>query len=195
MPTQEEPGRRHAVAVVGRVMGKRSSGFARIARDYYRTPLEAVVPLIPHLPADLGYIEPFAGDGALIDHIGILHGSPMCHDASDIEPKAEFIRRASFEDVRCPSGCLVITNPPWTRDILHGAIDHFGRQAPTWLLFDADWVHTEQSIPFLPMLRKIVSIGRVRWFPESRMTGKDNCAWHLFHAGLGSGCEFVGRQL
>jgi len=163
-------------------------------RDCYRTPLEAVVPLIRHLPIDLGYIEPFAGDGALIDHIGYLHETAMCHDASDIEPRAGYIRRASFEQVRVQSGCLVISNPPWARGILHAAIEHFGQQAPTWLLFDADWVHTKQAIPMLPMLRKIVSIGRVRWFPESGMTGKDNCSWHLFDAAAGSACEFVGRQ-
>jgi hypothetical protein len=51
---------------------------------------------------------------------------------------------------------------------------------PTWLLFDADWMHTRQSAPFMPHLRKIVSVGRVKWIPDSPFTGKDNCCWYLF---------------
>ena len=36
-------------------------------------------------------------------------------------------------------------------------IEHFTSLRPTWLLFDADWMHTKQSQPFLPLLRKIVA--------------------------------------
>jgi hypothetical protein len=63
---------------------------------------------------------------------------------------------------------------------------------PTWLLFDADWVHTKQSAPFMPYCRKIVSVGRVRWIEGTKMTGKDNVAWHLFTAEEGT-TEFYGR--
>ena len=51
---------------------------------------------------------------------------------------------------------------------------------PTWLLFDADWAHTKQARPYLKYCDKIVSVGRVKWIPDSKMTGKDNCAWYLF---------------
>jgi hypothetical protein len=46
------------------------------------------------------------------------------------------------------------------------------------LLFDADWMHTKQSVPYMKMCSKIVSVGRIKWF--GNMTGKDNCAWYLF---------------
>ena len=53
-------------------MGKRSD-FERIPRDYYPTPYEAVLPLIPHLPQKpFSYAEPCAGDGALVNHIETL---------------------------------------------------------------------------------------------------------------------------
>ena len=64
---------------------------------------------------------------------------------------------------------------------------------PTWLLFDADWAHTKQSAPYMTSCVKIVSIGRVKWIEDSKMTGKDNCAWYLFDANHNSPTEFYGR--
>jgi hypothetical protein len=54
------------------------------------------------------------------------------------------------------------------------------------LLLDADWAHTKQAAPFLPSCSDIVAIGRVKWFPDSKFSGKDNCSWYRFaadHAG------------
>ena len=49
-------------------MGKRSD-FERKPRDFYPTPIEAVYPLLPHLPDGFSFAEPCAGDGALIEHL------------------------------------------------------------------------------------------------------------------------------
>ena len=57
-------------------------------------------------------------------------------------------------------------------------IDHFRKIRPTWLLFDADWMHTKQASPYLFNVEKIISVGRIKWFGNT--TGKDNCAWYLF---------------
>lgn len=174
-------------------MGKRSS-FPRFERDFYRTPAEAVAPLLPHLDAGSSFIEPCAGDGALIRHLEAA--GHRCVRALDIEPQAEGIERAdaltvSFGQCR---GEICISNPPWTRSILHAMIPHFAAQRETWLLFDADWLHTRQSAPFLPYLRKVVSVGRVKWIPGSKHTGKDNCCWHLFdRPGRHPRIDFIGR--
>lgn len=93
-------------------------------------------------------------------------------------------------------GVVVITNPRWNRPILHPIIVNFSDQAETWLLLDADWSHTRQSTPFLPRLQAIVSVGRVRWIPDSAYDGKDNCAWHLFgrpRPDRHAVAQFVGR--
>jgi hypothetical protein len=90
-------------------------------------------------------------------------------------------------------GAIFITNPPWSRDVLHSIIANLSEQAPAWLLIDADWAHTRQSIPFLPRLRAIVSVGRVRWIPGSPHDGKDNCAWHLFTHPSDEPAIFIGR--
>lgn len=162
----------------GGVMGKRSS-FERRPQDFYVTPYEAVVPLLPHLPARLvTYIEPCAGDGSLIDHL--KRHDHVCVYASDIEPKRADIQRHDAFEIERSYADYFITNPPWTREILHPLIVHLSDIAPTWLLFDADWAFTKQSMPYMKRCRAIVAVGRVKWIPDSPHTGKDNAAWYLF---------------
>ena len=170
-------------------MGKRSD-FERRPRDFYPTPAEAVAPLLAHLSPGTRFAEPCAGDGALVDHL--TAAGHICVWESDIEP-----RRSMFEadalSLNYVSQDCIITNPPWDRKVLHPLIVHLSAQAPTWLLFDADWIHTRQAAPFLPLLRKIVSVGRVKWIADSPFTGKDNCAWHLFDAKADAPAIFIGR--
>ena len=140
----------------------------------------AVDPLIPHLTPGMYYDEPCVGRNDLVNHLAAyeIH----VRQASDIVPGAEGIKKCDAFDIRHCWGECFITNPPWRRDILHPLIIHLSDIAPTWLLFDADWVHTKQSAAFMGRLRKFVTIGRVRWVPDSINTSMDNCAWHLFDA-------------
>ena len=161
-------------------MGKRSS-FKRVPRDFYPTPIEAVEPLIPHLPREFTFTEPCAGDGALCGHLE--HYGGTCMWASDIEPQHEGIHPNDYKEIgydQMVESEFVITNPPWDRKILHPLIDHYSilHKKLTWLLFDADWMHTIQARPYIENCEKIVSVGRIKWF--GNMTGKDNCAWYLF---------------
>lgn len=171
------------------MMGKRSN-FERVARDFYPTPRAAVQPLLPHLPELFSYVEPCAGDGALIDALPF----GRCDWAGDIDPRTDGVEAQDALETTDYTADLIITNPPWDRRILHPMIAHFTEFRPTWLLFDADWVHTKQSAPYLPMLAKIVSVGRVKWIPDSKMTGKDNCAWHLFDRAHTGPAVFFGRS-
>lgn len=161
-------------------MGKRSD-FKRVERDFYPTPIEAVQPLIPHLPDGATFIEPCAGDGRLVSHLAKF--GHYCTRAMDIEPRGLGIECAdSLEDggLHIWEADYIITNPPWDRKILHPMIDKFRYVLPTWLLFDADWMHTKQSSDYMKYCAMVVSVGRVKWIPDSKMTGKDNCAWYLF---------------
>lgn len=175
-------------------MGKRSE-FERVERDFYPTPYEAVVPLLPHLCDHTEYAELCCGDADLIMHLN--KNGHNCGFASDIETKQSCALNLSFDQIELEyiEHCShIITNPPWDRKILHPMIEHFCNMKPTWLLFDADWMHTRQSSRFMPWLVKVVSVGRVKWIPDSKMTGKDNCAWYLFDARHnGMITEFVGR--
>jgi hypothetical protein len=163
-------------------LGKRSSGqFERRERDLYITPLAAVAPLIPHLQCAevTRFAEPCAGNGDLVRHLESR--GLVCTYAGDISTGQDALEISSFD------GVPVITNPPWSRAVLHGLIAHFMRAAPfTWLLFDADWAHTKQSRDLVRHCSHILPIGRVKWIAGSKDTGKDNAAWYRFeqsHAG------------
>lgn len=91
-------------------MGKRSS-FERVPRDFYPTPAEAVTPLLPHLPKRSIFIEPCAGDGALIDHLKAA--GHICSWAVDIEPQRRDIQRADARELTSFSADFYITNPPF----------------------------------------------------------------------------------
>jgi hypothetical protein len=172
-------------------MGRRSS-FERIPRDKYPTPYEAILPLLPRLAPGTRFVEPCAGDGRLVRHLE-KHGH-ICLDAFDIEPEHADVDEADALKVvfEAEVGDVCITNPPWERTILHPLIEHWRLQMPTWFLFDAEWMHTRQSAPFMSYCREIVSIGRVRWIEGSKMTGKDSCCWYLFCAEAGE-TRFHGR--
>jgi hypothetical protein len=166
-------------------MGKRSY-FDRTPRDFYPTPREAVLPLLPHLEPQTLYAEPCCGEMDLVGHLNAA--GHVCTYANDIALGADALNFTAHD---CD---YIITNPPWDRKILHPMIAHFCAKRPTWLLFDADWMHTRQSAPFIPWLRKIVSVGRVKWIPDSKMTGKDNCAWYLFDQNSEGPTVFHGRE-
>lgn len=175
-------------------MSKRTPGLPKRPRDFWPTPIEAVQPLIPHLPLSMTFIEPCAGNGALISHMAKF--GYYCVRALDIEPQAMGIEKAdalSDDGLHRWSADFIVTNPPWSRPCLHQMIIRFSQVMPTWLLFDSDWAHTRQSAPYMPLLRKIVSVGRVKWIPDSKFTGKDNVSWYLFDAKSTGATEFVGR--
>lgn len=174
-------------------MGKRSN-FERIPRDFYPTPESAVLPLLPHLAPGTRFCEPCAGDGRLIDHL--TAAGHHCAGAWDIEPRRDDIDKIDASQRLIGNIDCFITNPPWSRPVLHELISHLAWQHPTWLLFDADWMHTKQSAPFMPLLRAVVSVGRVKWIEDSPFTGKDNCCWYLFHGKRGAleyPAHFYGR--
>lgn len=162
-------------------MGKRSD-FERLPRDLYETPRHAAEPLLAHLGPGTRFVEPFAGRGALVD---ILEAEGhACVYASDIEPLRDGIHQLDYREFSIDGleqGVdMAITNCPWKREILHDVIVRLSDQLPTWLLFDADWMHTGQAKPYLPRLRRIVSVGRVKWMPGTKHVGMDNAAWYLF---------------
>src|SRR6185436_10544200 len=112
-------------------MGKRSN-FERIPRDFYPTPFAAVPPLIPFLRGVRTFAEPCCGDHALVRHLESF--GLCCVYAGDIEAGQDAL---SLDTYRDPDA--IITNPPYTRELMHRLITHFQRIAPTWLLIDYDW--------------------------------------------------------
>lgn len=169
-------------------MGKRSA-FPRNKHDAYQTPYPAIPPIIPHLRAEniSSFVEPCCGKGQLVDFLRCF--GLDCRLAGDIQE--------GFDALTCDAHLLaradaIITNPPWTRAIMHPMIARFSLIAPTWLLFDADWAHTKQATPYLDYCSKIVSAGRLKWMPGTKHTGKDNAAWYRFDRRHTGGPVFFG---
>jgi len=164
-------------------MGKRSN-FKRRKNDAYDTPAKAVLPLIPFLQKNCRYVEPTAGCGMLVE--ALREQDQVFNTAAyDIKPRAEWIRKLNALDLKeshVRGADFIITNPPWTRQLLHPMIDRFRALRPTWLLFDSDWAYTKQARPYLKYCSAIVAVGRVKWIKKSKHQGMDNCSWYLFHA-------------
>jgi hypothetical protein len=144
-----------------------------VSRSTMSAALSAVLPLLECLPPHTKFYEPCRGENDLVGHLTaaghVLVGS------SDEELDA---RTTQY---RIPEDSVFISNPPWDRPTLHAILTNLSNQAPAWLLIDADWAHTRQSIPYLPRLRTIVATGRHRWIPGTKFTSKDNACWHLFN--------------
>lgn len=173
-------------------MSKRCDKFERAEKDFYKTPVSAIIPLVPHLPDFFRYTEPCCGEYDLIEGIKELIPGAKCAYWSDLRE-----HDAATHQYRVDKTNFFITNPPWSRDkksgyLLHMIIENLASQRPTWLLFDADWMHTKQAAPYLEYCVKIVSVGRVSWM-ENGTSGKDNCAWYLFDKNHYGSTEFCGR--
>ena len=159
-------------------MGKRSN-FTRREADFYQTPRAAVVPLIPHLRGIRSFAEPCAGDGALVRHLESF--SLRCVYAGDISRGQDALALDHYG-----AADAIITNPPYTRELMHRLIAHFQAIAPTWLLIDFDWSATKQAAEYLSYCSDIVVLARLKWFEGSKDSGKDNHAWYRFdsrHSG------------
>jgi len=171
-------------------VGKRST-FARRPQDAYDTiDPRAVAALKPHLCGVRTFAEPCNGMSHLTRQLRAA--GLTCRYENDILNGADcdalLLTPYDLEGVDA-----IITNPPWTRALLHALILHLQTLAPTWLLFDSGWMFTQQSVPFIDQCSHIVAVGRLRWIPDTTMTGKDDCAWHRFHSKHSGGPHFFGR--
>jgi hypothetical protein len=166
-------------------MSKRSS-FERRESDFYPTPAKAVLPLFPYLSGIRTFAEPCCGDGDLVRHL-VSHGL-RCVYQGDIQTGQDALETDYYGVVDA-----IITNPPYTRDLMHRLILHFQRIAPTWLLIDSGWAETRQAALFMPACTDIVTVGRLKWIEGSKHSGKDNHSWYRFDARHRSGPVFHWR--
>lgn len=174
-------------------MGKRSE-FQRIDKDRYFTTDQRATPtkLVEYLKGKT-YAEPCYGEGDLED---LLMDVATCKWRSDIVPFGSIkqVNALSITKRQIDHCDVIVTNPPWSRPVLHDMINHFSKMKPTWLLFDAGWMHTLQSAPYMKYCRAIISVGRLNWIPGTKHVGKDDCAWYLFDRNWFGPTQFFGRQ-
>lgn len=179
------------MSVLGQAMGTQR---ARKKNDFYATTDPRVIaPLLAHVPPGTVYAEPCAGEGDLI-HL-LERAGLVCDWALELEPPGDFplprwpIGRGNAlnlteRDLAAmgDAASVFITNPPWGRTMLHALIHHLAAIKPTWMLFDASWAFTRQAAAFGPICTDVVTVGRVKWFENSRHDPPDDCAWYRFDA-------------
>lgn len=200
-------------------MGKRSNAPRKPKGQYY-TPKEAFLPLLQHLAHPrLKFIEPCAGDGRLCDWME--EAGHSCLGAWDVAPYAGATAASSYTPMSTSRIVLVgdarkleiteikpgtthaITNPPWPLPGMNGepTMSIIRRMLllnlTVWALLPADFMHNHYAAKLLrDHGNKIVSIGRVQWFPGTEFTAMDNCCWYQFvpwqKAGEG-GPEFIPK--
>lgn len=177
-------------------MGKRSQ-FEKRPRDYYQTPFAAVEPL--RGLSGFTYCEPCAGDGRLVEHLEKVIPDALCVYAFDVEPQADWVGKKDAltmtgEDV---ANCqMIVTNPPYSWNVLKPLMDRWLSLRPTLLLLPADFMHNKRMTSYLDRCRWIKSIGRVKWIEGSKVSGVDNYAWYMFdnNKDVGQPTLFLGRN-
>ena len=126
-------------------MGKYSDE-ERHERDFYATPMKAVVPLIHYLGCVQRFVEPFVGDGRLVNHLCSQKEGLKCDWAFDILPQLEPITVTAtndflvseqrdfneiselffYNEVTKRGIDAIISNPPWLNTSASGhQLDRF----------------------------------------------------------------------
>ena len=160
-------------------MGKRSD-FERRERDFYPTPLGPVLKLadfVAYKGQPFTFVEPCAGDGSLVRHLEAIGGK--CTWRSDLPVDARTI-----DEFWCKDAAWIITNPPWPKPgdaaLTLAIIQRCMKLRPSWFLLSADFAHNGYFGDIEHNCRRIVSVGRVKWIPDSPASAKDNAAWYQF---------------
>lgn len=177
-------------------MTKTQGVYEKRPRDFYPTPLKAVTALVGHLPESFSFCEPCAGAGDLVRHLESLFEGAVCFLPIDIEPQVDWVTKADAINLHedALEYCnYIITNPPFTWNVLKPLLDKWIDLRPTILLLPADFIHNIRFAPYLIFCEKVVSIGRVKWIEDSKATGVENYAWYFFDKHNKETTKFYGR--
>lgn len=146
----------------------------RKPQDLVSSPPRVASVLLSHVEID-EFIEPCAGEGELVKHLEAR--GCRCVWQSDISTGRDAF---SLQDRELPDA-PIITNPPWTREILHRLIPHFAKLRTTYLLFDFEWASSLQGIPCMKYCTEIIPVGRVKWNPGKKYNNdKETVSWYKF---------------
>ncbi len=181
-------------------MGRRSNFKNKQPRDYWPTvDPAAVTTLIPFIKGKT-FAEPCVGNGDLVD---LLFVDAKCNWESDIEPQKKGVIQKDATDLTAEDlvDCdYIITNPPFSFEMLQPLLDYLPTLKPTWLLLNATFMQNKRSQPYIKKCSDIVSVGRLFWVteggdPKQRgIKGKEDYCWYLFHNKEQPHTVFHGRN-
>lgn len=169
--------------------------FARSKNDFYGTPPKAIEALLPHLPQNTIYCEPCGGAGDLINNLKTLRPDVVCKAAFDIDPRINGIVQKSALSIKeydIDGIDMFITNPPFKWEMFEPIAEHLITLRPVWFLIPSDYMHNIRMGSLMKRCKKVVSIGRIKWFSDSNATSTDNFCWYYFDKNEGD-TFFYGR--
>lgn len=171
-------------------MGKRSS-YEKIPKDFYATIDPKAIPpnLVKYIKGKT-YAEPCYGNGdleGLVRPYGAYCG--WRSDIRDVENAYQLdglvITGQDLE--KCD---IILTNPPYTKDILLPLIEHWTKLKPTWLLLPATFMHVKYASPYMAKCSNIISIGRLYFF-ENTWVENHPFKWEELKEGLEVGYDLT----
>lgn len=151
------------------------SNFPRVEQDRYYTPFNPAVILLPHLAGIRTFDEPCAGGGDLIRSLKLL--GLTCTHYGDLDTGQDALTDPALETA---AGDAIITNPPYTKRVLHPLIERFSDIKQTWLLLELDFSTNAGTVQLMRRCTDIVLVGRVQWFPGTEHETRRNYAWYRF---------------
>jgi len=162
-------------------MSKRTAG--TVARSWWPTPEKAVAPLLRCLAPRTIFVEPCAGDGALVR---ILEAAGhVCSYACDTDPRDDSVEWNDALYVTTEPHEMVITNPPFEQPLLVPLLSHWSKsKSAAWLLLPSDLLMNVWFGPFAAAVCTIAPIGRVSWLGNGQ-SGFENSAWVRFDFARG----------
>jgi hypothetical protein len=166
--------------------------FQRNINNLYETPRSAIEPLLVFLKDDgiETFAEPCCGHWAIVTQLKLA--GYRCLSATDITDGID-ARTIHYD----PVPDIIVSNPPYdrSRKIMRAIIDNCRRQAPTWMLLEADFAYNRSSVELMDYCDDIVAIGRIKWIKDSKNTGTANYAWYKFGARPASMIGFHPRAV
>lgn len=170
-------------------MSKLRSDFEKIPIDqYFSFDPRIGEALSVYLPETFTFIEPFAGQGDLINQILYRKSNAECIEAYDINNnkitenytiKKQDIRETLFNKV--PD--LFISNPPFSRSYMKLTKEIILRTsniASSWYLLPFATACNKGFNEQMSRCSKVVPVGRVRWIPHSEHDETKDIAWFKF---------------
>jgi hypothetical protein len=161
---------------------------------FVRTPPRAVPSLMKHLLASVCFFEPAAGDGNLVDMLEAY--GHICSGASDIEPRRDDITACDALDLTeadIGDASVFISNLPWSWPVFPNLVLHLISLRTLWTLAPARFAYAARSAPLMDKCRDIVTLPRLKWFPDSKTQGTQDTVWLHFDESHHGGPHFHPR--
>lgn len=177
-------------------MSKRDGVTVKVNKDYWPTiDKDCINEGIANFLRNRPYAEVCYGEGHLEELIGDLAPCKWRSDIRETLPCSVVMDALDISKDHLRGVDQIVTNPPYSWELLQPLLEYLPGLKPTWFLLKADLMHNVRMVPYMRDCAWVVSVGRLCWVPKGGkfVKGVDNFAWYRFNKGWGNSTRFVGR--